>query len=107
MLLMAAHNTHDQLSILYTMQGADPDQQHAAARVLHPGHRVLLPAVTGDLSPHSLPSYCHAQGCEGGFPYLVAGRYAKDYGAVAESCSPYVGKDGACSTQKVGPQVSP
>ena len=57
--------------------------------------------------PHSHPSHCPAQGCEGGFPYLVAGRYAKDYGAVAESCSPYVGKDGACSTQKVGPQVSP
>ena len=71
----------------------------------------MLPAVTGDLPPHSHshPSHCHcpAQGCEGGFPYLVAGRYAKDYGAVAESCSPYVGKDGACSTQKVGPQVSP
>ena len=64
----------------------------------------MLPAVTGDLPPHSHshPSHCPAQGCEGGFPYLVAGRYAKDYGAVAESCSPYVGKDGACSTQKVG-----
>lgn len=41
-----------------------------------------------------------AQGCEGGFPYLIAGRYAKDYGVVEESCSPYVGKDGACSTKK-------
>ena len=53
------------------------------------------------------PPTATPQGCEGGFPYLVAGRYAKDYGAVAESCSPYVGKDGACSTRKVGPQVSP
>lgn len=41
-----------------------------------------------------------AQGCEGGFPYLVAGRYAKDYGVVEESCSPYQGQDGACSTKK-------
>jgi len=41
-----------------------------------------------------------SQGCEGGFPYLVAGRYAKDYGFVDESCNPYVGKDGACSTKK-------
>jgi len=40
-----------------------------------------------------------SQGCEGGFPYLVAGRYAKDYGVVAEDCNPYVGKDGACSTK--------
>ena len=41
-----------------------------------------------------------SQGCEGGFPYLVAGRYAKDFGFVDESCNPYVGKDGACSTKK-------
>ena len=41
-----------------------------------------------------------AQGCEGGVPYLVAGRYAKDYGVVEEGCNPYEGKDGACSTKK-------
>ena len=40
-----------------------------------------------------------SQGCDGGFPYLVAGRYSKDYGVVAEDCNPYVGKDGACSTK--------
>jgi len=40
-----------------------------------------------------------SQGCEGGFPYLVAGRYAKDYGVVEETCNPYIGKDGACSTK--------
>ena len=40
-----------------------------------------------------------SQGCEGGFPYLVAGRYSKDYGVVEESCNPYVGEDGACSTK--------
>merc|ERR1712227_954263 len=32
-----------------------------------------------------------SQGCEGGFPYLVAGRYAKDYGVVEEGCNPYIG----------------
>jgi len=41
-----------------------------------------------------------SQGCEGGFPYLVAGRYAKDYGVVEELCNPYQGKDGACSTKQ-------
>ena len=40
-----------------------------------------------------------SQGCEGGFPYLVAGRYSKDYGVVAEDCNPYLGKDGTCSTK--------
>ena len=40
-----------------------------------------------------------SQGCEGGFPYLVAGRYAKDYGVVEEDCAPYVGQDGSCSTK--------
>ena len=40
-----------------------------------------------------------SQGCEGGFPYLVAGRYAKDYGVVEEGCNPYIGKDGSCSTK--------
>jgi len=41
-----------------------------------------------------------SQGCEGGFPYLVAGRYAKDYGVVEELCNPYVGKDGTCTTKQ-------
>jgi len=41
-----------------------------------------------------------SQGCEGGFPYLVAGRYAKDYGVVEETCNPYIGRDGACSTKE-------
>jgi len=40
-----------------------------------------------------------SQGCEGGFPYLVAGRYGKDYGVVEESCNPYVGQDDSCSTK--------
>ncbi|XP_076028654.1 dipeptidyl peptidase 1-like isoform X2 [Oratosquilla oratoria] len=39
-----------------------------------------------------------SQGCEGGFPYLIAGRYAQDKGVVAEKCAPYTGEDDACST---------
>ena len=33
-------------------------------------------------------------GCEGGFAYLIAGKYAEDFGVVEESCNPYTGKDG-------------
>ena len=39
-------------------------------------------------------------GCDGGFPYLVAGKYAEDYGLVLEKCNPYKGKDGKCQTQQ-------
>lgn len=41
-----------------------------------------------------------AQGCEGGFPFLIAGRYAQDVGVVLEECSPYEGKDDVCHTNK-------
>lgn len=41
-----------------------------------------------------------AQGCEGGFPYLIAGRYAQDVGVVLEECSPYEGKDDVCRTSR-------
>jgi len=40
-----------------------------------------------------------AQGCSGGFPFLIAGRYGKDHGVVEEACSPYTGNDTACSTR--------
>lgn len=40
----------------------------------------------------------YSQGCDGGFPYLVAGKYAEDYGIVEDSCNPYKGLDGACHT---------
>merc|ERR1712142_798301 len=46
----------------------------------------------------------YSQGCEGGFPYLVAGKYAQDFGVVPESCNPYRGKDGPCSTSQTCPQ---
>jgi len=41
-----------------------------------------------------------SQGCDGGFPFLVAGRYGKDFGVVEEDCNPYNGTDEAgCSTR--------
>jgi len=40
-----------------------------------------------------------AQGCDGGFPYLIAGRYGKDFGVVEEACSPYTGHTSACATK--------
>ncbi|CAL4065910.1 unnamed protein product, partial [Meganyctiphanes norvegica] len=39
-----------------------------------------------------------AQGCNGGFDYLIAGRYAMEQGVVAEECNLYNGADGECST---------
>lgn len=30
-----------------------------------------------------------SQGCNGGFKYLIAGRYAMEQGMVAEECNPY------------------
>ncbi|XP_078495197.1 dipeptidyl peptidase 1-like [Ciona intestinalis] len=44
----------------------------------------------------------YAQGCEGGFPFLIAGKYAHDFGVVEEHCYPYLGKD----TDKCSPMVS-
>ena len=30
-----------------------------------------------------------SQGCDGGFPFLIAGRYANERGVVLEECNPY------------------
>lgn len=38
----------------------------------------------------------YSQGCAGGFPYLVAGKYAQDFGMVEETCNPYKGTDETC-----------
>ena len=39
-------------------------------------------------------------GCDGGFPYLIAGKYAEDFGVVLEECNPYLpDPKGACRTQ--------
>ena len=39
-------------------------------------------------------------GCDGGFAYLIGGKYAEDFGVVEEKNNPYKGKDGDCSTPK-------
>ncbi|XP_039257750.2 dipeptidyl peptidase 1-like [Styela clava] len=42
----------------------------------------------------------YSQGCAGGFPYLIAGKYAQDYGVIDEECYPYQGKDSSCQPTK-------
>lgn len=41
----------------------------------------------------------YSQGCDGGFPYLIGGKYAEDFGLALESCNPYQAQDGTCKTQ--------
>ncbi|KAF6332837.1 cathepsin C [Rhinolophus ferrumequinum] len=49
------------------------------------------------LSPQEVVSCSqYAQGCKGGFPYLIAGKYAQDFGLVEEECFPYTGTDSPC-----------
>ncbi|XP_066226522.1 dipeptidyl peptidase 1 isoform X1 [Saccopteryx leptura] len=53
------------------------------------------------LSPQEVVSCSeYAQGCEGGFPYLIAGKYAQDFGLVEEECFPYVGTDSPCKLKE-------
>uniref|UniRef100_A0A8C5KAS0 Dipeptidyl peptidase 1 n=1 Tax=Jaculus jaculus TaxID=51337 RepID=A0A8C5KAS0_JACJA len=53
------------------------------------------------LSPQEVVSCSqYAQGCEGGFPYLIAGKYAQDFGVVEESCFPYRGTDAPCKLRE-------
>ncbi|XP_067890076.1 dipeptidyl peptidase 1 [Heterodontus francisci] len=42
----------------------------------------------------------YSQGCDGGFPYLIAGKYAQDFGLVEEHCFPYIGQDTPCTIKK-------
>jgi len=42
-----------------------------------------------------------SEGCDGGFAYLVGGRYAHEQGFVEEACNPYQGKDGTCPSTEV------
>merc|ERR1712168_1640607 len=44
----------------------------------------------------------YSQGCDGGFPYLIAGKHAQDFGVVTEECYPYKGEDSSCSSDVVG-----
>nr|CAH8851228.1 unnamed protein product [Trichobilharzia regenti] len=48
---------------------------------------ILSPQAIVDCSPYS-------EGCSGGFPFLIAGKYAEDFGFVPEDCDPYTGIDG-------------
>ncbi|XP_007079063.2 dipeptidyl peptidase 1 isoform X1 [Panthera pardus] len=53
------------------------------------------------LSPQEVVSCSqYAQGCEGGFPYLIAGKYAQDFGLVEEACFPYTGTDSPCKPKE-------
>ncbi|CAJ0946645.1 unnamed protein product [Ranitomeya imitator] len=36
-------------------------------------------------------------GCDGGFPYLISGKYIQDYGIVEEFDFPYTGQSSACT----------
>ncbi|XP_069801219.1 dipeptidyl peptidase 1 isoform X1 [Dendropsophus ebraccatus] len=50
------------------------------------------------LSPQQVVSCSnYSQGCDGGFPYLIAGKYIQDYGIVEESDFPYTGNDSPCT----------
>uniref|UniRef100_UPI00358F3F4E dipeptidyl peptidase 1-like n=1 Tax=Myxine glutinosa TaxID=7769 RepID=UPI00358F3F4E len=52
------------------------------------------------LSPQHIVSCSpYSQGCEGGFPYLVAGKYAQDFGILEEANYPYQGVDAPCEDQ--------
>ncbi|XP_042905828.1 dipeptidyl peptidase 1 [Parasteatoda tepidariorum] len=42
----------------------------------------------------------YSQGCEGGFPYAIAGKYAQDFGVLPEECFPYEGQDSGCNEKK-------
>ncbi|XP_059042953.1 dipeptidyl peptidase 1 isoform X1 [Mustela lutreola] len=57
------------------------------------------------LSPQEVVSCSqYAQGCEGGFPYLIAGKYAQDFGLVEEACFPYKAADSPCKPKKDCPR---
>ncbi|XP_034247774.1 dipeptidyl peptidase 1-like [Thrips palmi] len=52
---------------------------------------------TLSLSPQDVVSCSGlSQGCDGGIPFLIGGRYAQDYGMVPEQFAPYTGRDSAC-----------
>jgi len=42
----------------------------------------------------------YSQGCDGGFPYLIAGKYAETTGILLDKCKPYTGTNGTCSVPK-------
>lgn len=53
------------------------------------------------LSPQEVVSCSpYAQGCDGGFPYLIAGKHAQDFGVVDEDCFPYTATDAPCKVKE-------
>ncbi|XP_045180244.1 dipeptidyl peptidase 1-like [Mercenaria mercenaria] len=38
----------------------------------------------------------YSQGCDGGFPYLIAGKYGQDFGIIEDECFKYTAKDTPC-----------
>ncbi|XP_069186066.1 dipeptidyl peptidase 1 isoform X2 [Procambarus clarkii] len=46
-----------------------------------------------------------SQGCNGGYDYLVAGRYAQDQGVVVEACNPYTATEGHCVRNETCPRT--
>ncbi|TFK04538.1 Dipeptidyl peptidase 1 [Platysternon megacephalum] len=42
----------------------------------------------------------YSQGCDGGFPYLIAGKYVQDFGVVEEECFPYTATDSPCTPKR-------
>ncbi|XP_069495602.1 dipeptidyl peptidase 1 [Ambystoma mexicanum] len=53
------------------------------------------------LSPQQVVSCSeYSQGCDGGFPYLIAGKYIQDFGIVEEDCLPYIGTDSPCTLKE-------
>lgn len=46
----------------------------------------------------------YSEGCSGGFPYLIGGKYSEDFGLVTEDCNKYSGKDGTCHTNRSCPR---
>uniref|UniRef100_A0A646QFX1 Dipeptidyl peptidase 1 n=1 Tax=Hemiscolopendra marginata TaxID=943146 RepID=A0A646QFX1_9MYRI len=55
----------------------------------------------GVLSPEDVISCSeYSQGCDGGFPYLIAGKYSQDFGVIPEKCDPYEGHADKCTEKK-------
>lgn len=43
--------------------------------------------------------YKYCTGCQGGFTYLIGGKYSEDFGMVEEACNLYVGRENkTCTT---------
>ena len=40
----------------------------------------------------------YSQGCDGGFPYLIGGKYAQDYGVIDDACYPYTATAQQCKS---------